>query len=126
MALGRTSRWIAVVIALLPAVLGPGASRAVDPPSVSGLPLPQAEKALRTWEPNVVISYVPPLKELPPEIDQTRLVAATGTWLNPDPIDSTAPRVEIALGALVPDLTGLTGDQVRTVLTPLGLSLIHI
>ena len=88
---------------------------------MTGLPLAQAERLLRAWEPNVIVSYAPPLKELPPEIDQTRLVAATGTWLNPDPIDSVAPRVEVALGALVPDLTGLTVDQVRATLTPLGL-----
>lgn len=118
MALGRTGRWIAVVIALLPALLG---ARAVDPPEVTGLPLAEAERLLRDWEPKVVIAYAPPLTQLPPEIDRSRLVAAKGTWLNPDPIDSTAPRVEVALGALVPDLTGLTADQARDGLAPLGL-----
>jgi hypothetical protein len=94
-----------------------------DPPNVNGLSANEAALALQNWDKTVVVTFVPPLDQLPPSLDpDSALVYASHLILPPldvKPPTPLPPEVELDLGAAVPDLTGLTPSDVDSQLNPL-------
>ena len=127
---GSTGRFaLGLVAVLVPAVFLPAApalARAPEPmPDVHGLSVPDTRRALQAWNKGVVITFQPDLKQLPPGATESTVVASRAEQvITPGQVSSaTGPRVLVTLGALMPDLTGLTQPQARSALADRGLTL---
>ncbi len=95
-----------------------------DPPPVRGLSVDGARKILQDWDRSVVIQVVP--EKLPAGVDESTVVVATATLLNPPSspnVTVNRPVVRLALGARVPDLTGMTEPEAARALQLRGLAL---
>jgi hypothetical protein len=116
-------RWLATVAVVTAAVLcAPTvAAAADDPPTLVGDTVSQAEAALIAWDKTVIIDFVPSLKELPPGFTPDNVLVASSHLLPPVAIDTTGPQVEVDLGTVMPDLTGLTPVAVIDTLDPLEI-----
>jgi hypothetical protein len=82
--------------------------RAPDPPDIVGYTVPEAEKALLAWNPNVSIDYVPSLKELPAGFTVDTVLVASSHLASAADLTAHNPRVVVNLGTKVPDLNGMT------------------
>jgi hypothetical protein len=108
---------VATLAVLAPA--GPAWARA-DPPDVTGLPIAEAEKALKDWDQSVVITYEPALDKLPVGVDRSTVGVAFYKYV-PPAAEFDPPGVVIAVGALVPDLVGRTREEAVAILAAHGL-----
>jgi PASTA domain len=108
---------------------GTPASAAPDLPEVRGLTPTQAQQAVnRAFNPApasatvaVTVTFTPALTALPAGTDRSTVVASRASWLNPTQYGKATPQVTIAVGTLVPDLTGDTLTRARAVLAQHGL-----
>ena len=120
---------MAVLVGLLAATAGPAgaafAAVAEDAPDVRGQSIEAATAILHKWDKGVTIAFQPQLAELPPGTDPAYLVVADQSTVTPSPIGTAAfvPMVLLTLGAIVPDVTGLSRTQATDLLGPLGLAL---
>jgi beta-lactam-binding protein with PASTA domain len=118
-------RWaLVVLLATLGVLAAPGAAWAADPPDVRGLSVPDARARLTAWNDSVVLQILP--QQPPPGVDQSTVVVATSTWLNPSAQPGAAvvrPQVRLTLGAAVPSLSGSTPADATRVLAARGLTL---
>jgi PASTA domain len=95
-----------------------------DPPDVRGLSVDDARNALQAWNRTVVIQVVPEL--MPSGVDESTVVVATATLLNPPSspnVTAIRPVMRLALGSSVPDLTGMTPAEAVQALAARGLRL---
>ena len=125
---GSPGRRLVAVLCGLAAVLLPAApALAADPlPDVHGLSVPDTRRALQAWNKGVVITFQPDLKQLPPGATESTVVASRAEQVATpagELASATGPRVLVTLGALMPDLTGLTQPQARSALADRGLTL---
>jgi hypothetical protein len=103
-----------------------------DPPDVHGLNISDTVKVLQSWNKGVVIIFDPDLRQLPNGATQENVVASRDALVTPSSTASPqqlkefsaalGPRVLVTLGAVMPDLTGLTDSQARTILANRGLA----
>jgi beta-lactam-binding protein with PASTA domain len=118
-------RWaLVVLLATVGVFAGVGAAWAADPPDVRGLSVSEAKTRLTAWNDSVTVQLVP--QSLPAGVDQSTVVVATATWLNPGAQPGVAvvrPVVRLTLGAGVPDLSGSTQAAATRVLAARGLTL---
>jgi hypothetical protein len=121
-----TARWrvgVALLVAVAAALLAPVPGWAAgDPPPVTGLPIDKVEAVLRQWDQGVVITYSPPLAELPPSLDPGAVVALSRELVGAA-VPTTAavsPQVRVVLGTVVPDLTGMTASAAEATAKPVG------
>jgi hypothetical protein len=119
---GRPRRLAAVtaLAATLAVLAWPSAAHAADPPDVTGLTIDAATTALKQWQSNVAITYSPPLEQLPRGVDQSTVVVLRSTQ---DKTSASAklPRIQLDLGAAVPDLAGRTRAEADASLFARGL-----
>lgn len=127
---GSSGRRLVAVLTGLAAVLLPAApalAQAPDPlPDVHGLSVPDTRRALQAWNKGVIITFEPDLKQLPPGATESTVVASRAEQVTTPASEfasTTGPRVLVTLGALMPDLTGLTQPQARSALADRGLTL---
>jgi hypothetical protein len=92
-----------------------------DPPDVRGLSPGAAKQALLTWDKSAVISFSPPLSELPPGTDPSTVVAVRASRTSQPQFTAAAAPVVVELGTVVPDLTGDTRASATDELARHGL-----